>query len=112
ASRTGALLPVAADTSTTISNSRPAYAVMLRSPHAHAQIRAVDTAAASSAPGVLAVYTGEDLVRDGRRDSYVDDTPVPVLAQGTGKTKTGRAASPGSRAGFLSAVTAGSGRFR
>src|SRR5215475_5711567 len=38
---------------------------MLRSPHAHAWIRAVDTAAAASAPGVLAVYTGEDLARDG-----------------------------------------------
>jgi carbon-monoxide dehydrogenase large subunit len=37
---------------------------MLRSPHAHARIRAVDTAAAS-APRALAVYTGEDLARDG-----------------------------------------------
>src|ERR1700730_17877794 len=44
---------------------RQAYAFMLRSPHAHAQIRAMDTTAALSAPGVLAVYTGEDLARDG-----------------------------------------------
>src|SRR5207253_8128001 len=48
-----------------INTSRQAYAFMLRSPHAHARIRAVDTAAAASAPGVLAVYTGEDLARDG-----------------------------------------------
>src|ERR1700737_4928386 len=48
-----------------IGRPRQAYAFMLRSPHAHAQIRAVDTAAALSAPGVLAVYTGEDLARDG-----------------------------------------------
>src|SRR5215471_3189908 len=48
-----------------ISRSRQAYAFMLRSPHAHARIRAVDTVAAMSAPGVLAVYTGEDLARDG-----------------------------------------------
>src|SRR5437667_10532449 len=44
---------------------RQAYAVMLRSPHAHARIRAVDTAAALTSPGVLAVFTGEDLARDG-----------------------------------------------
>jgi carbon-monoxide dehydrogenase large subunit len=41
-----------------------AYAVFLRSPHAHARIRAIDTTAAV-APGVLAVYTGEDVARDG-----------------------------------------------
>jgi aerobic carbon-monoxide dehydrogenase large subunit len=48
-----------------ISLPRQAYAYMLRSPHAHARIHAVDTAAFSRAPGVLAVYTGEDLARDG-----------------------------------------------
>jgi aerobic carbon-monoxide dehydrogenase large subunit len=42
-----------------------AYAVILRSPHAHARIRAIDTTAAAAAPGVLAVYTGEDVARDG-----------------------------------------------
>jgi carbon-monoxide dehydrogenase large subunit len=42
-----------------------AYAVMVRSPHAHALIRAVDTAAAAAAPGVLAVLTGQDLLADG-----------------------------------------------
>src|ERR1700724_518853 len=48
-----------------IGRPRQAYAFMLRSPHAHAQIRAMDTTAALSAPGVLAIYTGEDLARDG-----------------------------------------------
>jgi aerobic carbon-monoxide dehydrogenase large subunit len=42
-----------------------AYAVMVRSPHAHALIRSVDTAAAAAAPGVLAVLTGRDLLADG-----------------------------------------------
>jgi aerobic carbon-monoxide dehydrogenase large subunit len=42
-----------------------AYAVMVRSPHAHARIRAIDTKAAMAAPGVLAVLTGRDLVADG-----------------------------------------------
>src|SRR5919106_2310552 len=36
------------------------YAAILRSPHAHARIRSIDTSAAAAAPGVLAVYTGED----------------------------------------------------
>jgi carbon-monoxide dehydrogenase large subunit len=48
-----------------ISRPRQAYAFMLRSPHAHAQIRAIETSAALSTPGVLAVFTGEDLARDG-----------------------------------------------
>ena len=42
-----------------------ASAYMLRSPHAHALIRRIDTAAAAAAPEVLAVLTGEDLARDG-----------------------------------------------
>ena len=36
------------------------HAAMLRSPHAHARIRAIDTAKAKAAPGVLAVYTAAD----------------------------------------------------
>jgi aerobic carbon-monoxide dehydrogenase large subunit len=36
------------------------HAVILRSPHAHARIRSIDTARAAAAPGVLAVYTGAD----------------------------------------------------
>src|SRR5579862_8642544 len=43
---------------------RQAHAAMLRSPHAHARIRAIDTAAAADAPGVIAVLTGADLARD------------------------------------------------
>jgi carbon-monoxide dehydrogenase large subunit len=42
-----------------------AYAVLLRSPHAHARIRGVDTGNARDAPGVLAVYTGADYAADG-----------------------------------------------
>ena len=37
------------------------HAAILRSPHAHALINSVDTAAAAAAPGVLAVYTGADV---------------------------------------------------
>jgi carbon-monoxide dehydrogenase large subunit len=37
-----------------------AYAVFLRSSHAHAVLRGVETAAAKAAPGVLAVLTGAD----------------------------------------------------
>ena len=38
-----------------------AYAAILRSPHAHARIRRVNTSRASRADGVIAVYTGADL---------------------------------------------------
>src|SRR5438270_559698 len=41
------------------------HAVVLRSPHAHAKIVSIDTAAAHAAPGVLAVYTGSDYLTDG-----------------------------------------------
>jgi aerobic carbon-monoxide dehydrogenase large subunit len=42
-----------------------AYAAMVRSPHAHAVIRAIDTSAALAVPGVVAVLTGEDLRQGG-----------------------------------------------
>ena len=42
-----------------------AQAKLLRSPHAHAEIRAIDTAAAAALPGVLAVLTGAELTADG-----------------------------------------------
>jgi aerobic carbon-monoxide dehydrogenase large subunit len=42
-----------------------AHAVFVRSPHAHARIRSIDVEAAKQAPGVVAVYTGHDVVADG-----------------------------------------------
>jgi hypothetical protein len=42
-----------------------AYAVMVRSPHAHARIRGIDGAAAMAVPGVIAVLTGADAIKDG-----------------------------------------------
>src|SRR5229473_3619990 len=53
-----------------------AYAVMVRSPHAHAHIRSIDTAAARAIPGVLAVLTGADLVADGLKP--IPHTPMPT----------------------------------
>src|SRR6202162_4192115 len=44
---------------------RQAYAVFLFSPHAHARIGAIDTAAATHASGVYAVLTGQDWKADG-----------------------------------------------
>jgi len=71
-----------------------AHAYVLRSPHAHAAILNIDTAAARKAPGVLAVLTGADAAADGLGDvpclvpvTNIDgtpraDTPRPVLARG------------------------------
>ncbi len=42
-----------------------AYAFVVRSPHAHARIRGIDSARAVALPGVLAVLTGADAVADG-----------------------------------------------
>jgi len=41
------------------------YAAFVRCPHAHARIVRMDLEAAKAAPGVLAVYTGKDMVADG-----------------------------------------------
>ncbi|WP_273844840.1 xanthine dehydrogenase family protein molybdopterin-binding subunit [Rubrobacter calidifluminis] len=37
------------------------HAAVLRSPYAHARIRSIDTSAAKEQPGVVAVFTGDDL---------------------------------------------------
>jgi carbon-monoxide dehydrogenase large subunit len=42
---------------------RMVHAAFLRSPHAHARIAAIDTAAAKAAAGVVAAYTGAELVK-------------------------------------------------
>ncbi|HPU53653.1 MAG TPA: xanthine dehydrogenase family protein molybdopterin-binding subunit, partial [Burkholderiaceae bacterium] len=42
-----------------------AHAVLLRSPHANAIIRSIDLTAARQSPGVLAIYTGDDVAADG-----------------------------------------------
>src|SRR6202048_3067463 len=47
---------------------RMAFGHVLRSPHAHARIRSIDTTAAKVAPGVLAVVTGADWEASGWRD--------------------------------------------
>ena len=64
----------------------------LRSPHAHAQIRKIDTAKAKAAPGVVAIFTGEDLTGvnglpcgwliTGSDGKPMNEPPHPVLAQG------------------------------
>jgi aerobic carbon-monoxide dehydrogenase large subunit len=41
-----------------------AHGVVVRSPHAHARIKSIDTAAAKAMPGVLAVLTGKDADAD------------------------------------------------
>ena len=76
-----------------VSLPHQAYAVVVRSPHAHAVIRSIDTSAARQASGVLAVLTGADLAADGlgnlptdktrkRRDgSAAFATPRPALVR-------------------------------
>src|ERR1039458_6822045 len=69
------------------------HGVVLRSPHAHAKIKSIDTAAAKAAPGVLAVLTAADVKASGfgelpvpgnlkRRDGSPQYKPrYPILAE-------------------------------
>jgi carbon-monoxide dehydrogenase large subunit len=52
------------------------YAAMVRSPHPHARIVRIDSAAARTMPGVLAVLTGADCKADGIKP--IPHTPVPA----------------------------------
>ncbi|MEZ5865627.1 MAG: hypothetical protein R3D25_16725 [Geminicoccaceae bacterium] len=73
---------------------RETVGVVVRSDHAHAEIRAIETAAAAAMPGVLAVYTGRDLEAAGigtlpcgwmvqsKDGTPMAQPPHPVLAQG------------------------------
>jgi aerobic carbon-monoxide dehydrogenase large subunit len=47
-----------------INRPRQTYAYILRSPHAHANIKKIDVSKAKSAPGVVAVFTGADYAAD------------------------------------------------
>src|SRR5256885_4488308 len=72
---------------------RMAFGYVLRSPHAHARIRSIDTTAAREAPGVLVVLTGADWKQSGWGDLPVPGgqtlrdgkpmyrSPYPALAQ-------------------------------
>jgi carbon-monoxide dehydrogenase large subunit len=77
-----------------ISVPHQAFACFVRSPHAHATIGAIDTTAAAGMPGVLGVFTGEDVAADGlgglicgwmvksKDGSPMKAGPHPILAHG------------------------------
>jgi carbon-monoxide dehydrogenase large subunit len=52
-----------------------AYAVMVRSPHAHARIERISIQQAQKMPGVLGIFTGADCAADGLRP--LDHSPMP-----------------------------------
>ena len=70
------------------------YAVMRRSDRPHAKILGIDTAAASAAPGVVAIFTGADMAKEeigglpcgwqihNKDGSPMAEPPHPVLAVG------------------------------
>jgi carbon-monoxide dehydrogenase large subunit len=62
-----------------ISVPEQAYAVFVRSPHAHAGIRSVDTALARTRPGVIAVLTGADYVADGLKGASQRPNPAGAI---------------------------------
>ena len=54
---------------------RQVYAAMVRSPHPHARIVAIDSTAAKATPGVLGIFTGADCAAD--RLAAIPHDPVP-----------------------------------
>ena len=64
-----------------------AHASIVRSPHAHAKIKSIDTVAASKGPGVLAVLTGADVAADGLGN-------MPCLVPVTNIDRTSRGETP------------------
>ncbi|MDP5127958.1 MAG: xanthine dehydrogenase family protein molybdopterin-binding subunit, partial [Burkholderiaceae bacterium] len=70
------------------------YTVFVRSPHAHAVIKKINKAAALAAPGVLAVFDGQDVAADkvgglpcgwlitSTNGEPMKEPPHPILAQG------------------------------
>jgi carbon-monoxide dehydrogenase large subunit len=56
-----------------------AYAVFVRSPHAHAKIKAVDVSAAKTMPGVIAVLTGADYIADGLKGAIQRANPAGAI---------------------------------
>ncbi|HZF16124.1 MAG TPA: xanthine dehydrogenase family protein molybdopterin-binding subunit [Steroidobacteraceae bacterium] len=72
---------------------RQSYAYFVRSPHAHARIRAIDAKAALAAAGVLAIFTGKDVASLGGLPcgwliNSVDGSPMkepkhPIIAEDT-----------------------------
>jgi len=58
-----------------------AHAHVVRSPHAQARILAIDKSAALAAPGVLAVLTGEDVIRE--KIGGLPCEAFPALAEGS-----------------------------
>ena len=72
---------------------RMAFGHVLRSPHAHARIRSIDTPGRKAAPGVLAVLTGADWEASGW-----GDLPRPRAA------RSGRDGSPAYRPRFPALV--------
>ena len=56
-----------------------AYAVFVRSPHAHAKVKAIDTNAAKKMPGVIAVLTGADYIADGLKGAVQRANPAGAI---------------------------------
>ena len=80
------------------------YLAFVRSPYAHARIVAIDTTAARAAPGVLAVYTGAELVAAGVKP--IPTNPMFKRADGQTTVTPARRALAHERARFVGEAVA------
>ena len=78
------------------------YAVYVRSPFAHAEIASIELDDAKAAPGVLGVFTGEDLAADG-----IGDIPcyTPITKPATAPRTTPRRARRWPAAGSVTSAS-------
>ncbi len=67
-----------------------AYAAMVRTPHAHARIKSIDTSAAKKLPGVIAIFVGADFAVDGHK-------PIPHGANWEGPPDVTVRITPGTK---------------
>ncbi len=67
--------------------TEPYAAAILRSPHAHARIRSIDTSAAMDAPGVAGVITGADVLAHTQPFAVGVEAPVKYYCLATDKAR-------------------------
>src|SRR5689334_5301169 len=94
-----------------VNDAGQAWAVVVRSPHAHAVVERIDTAAARAVPGVLGVYTYDDIADLGDLPCATQvATVAPMIVPPRPALARGRVRHAGDPVAFVVAETATAAR--